>query len=117
MDTKVPLRSLLHQFNLYEHEYKLIRKELFESVFGGIMKENTPYKKILAYHPFTSKSEAVGSTEQQICNKLNEHLKDSQLHLHLPFMNERITLARQLLTLETPVDMKPFALEIGCCLF
>ena len=117
MDTKVPLRSLLHQFNLYEHEYKLIRKELFESVFGGIMKENTPYKKILAYHPSTSEEEI--STEQQICDKLNEHLKDSnsQLHLHLPVTNERITLSRQLLTLGTPVDLKPFALLIGCCLF
>ena len=81
------------------------------------MKENTPYEKILAYHPFNSESEAVGSCEQQICDKLNEHLNDAQLHLDLPFMNERITLSRQLLTLETPVDMKPFALEIGCCLF
>ena len=117
MDTKVPLRALLHLFDQYGHEQKMIRKELIESVFGGIMNENTPYEKVLTHHPFDSEFEVKISSEQKMCDELNEHLKDSQLHLDLPFMNKKITLARQLLTLESPMDLKPFALKIGCFLF
>ena len=109
MDTKVPLRALLHRFNQYEHEQELIRKELIQSVFGGIMNENTPYEKILTYH----NSEEKVSSEQQMCDKLNKHLKDSQQHLHSTITSSH----PQLLTLESPMDLKPFALEIGCFLF
>ena len=99
MDTKVPLRALLYQFNQYEHEQKLITKDLIQSVFGGIMNENTPYEKILTYHD----SEEEVSSEQQMCDKLNEHRKHSQ--------------QMKRLTLETTMDLKPFALEIGCFLY
>ena len=106
MDTNVPLRALLYRFNEYGHEQKLIRKELIQSVFGGIMKEKTPYEKILVYHPVnyhTSNSEVKVSSEQKMCDKLNKHLKGSQ---HM-----------KRLTLESPMNLKPFALLIGCCLF
>ena len=104
MDTKVPLRALLHRFNQYGHEQELIRKDLIQSVFGGIMNENTPYEQILVYHLVdyhTSKLKV--SSEQQMCDKLNEHRKHSQ---HM-----------KRLTLESPVDLKPFALEIGCFIY
>ena len=110
MDTKVPLRSLLYEFNQYGHEQESIRKELIESVFGRIMNKNTPYEKILTHHPFDSEFEVEISSEQKMCDKLNKHLKDSQQHLHSSYH-------AQLLTLESPVDLKPFALEIGCFLF
>ena len=99
MNTKVPLCALLHRFNQYEHEQELIRKELIEGVFGGLMNENTPYEKILTYHD----SEEEVSSEQQMCDKLSEHRKHSQ---HM-----------KRLTLESPVDLKPFVLIIGCFLF
>ena len=97
MDTNVPLRALLYRFNEYGHEQKLIRKELIQSVFGGIMKENTPYEKILV------PSEVKVISEQKMCDKLNKHLKGSQ---HM-----------KRLTLESPMDLKPFALEIGCFVY
>lgn len=101
MNTKVPLRALLHRFNQYGHEQEFIRKELIESVFGGIMNENTPYEKVLTYHYHNFEEEV--SSEQQICDELNEHRKHSQ------------NMKR--LTLETSVDLKHFALEIGCFLY
>ena len=117
MNTKVPLCALLHRFNQYEHEQELIRKELIESVFGGLMNENTPYEQILTYHPvnyhtsdsevkvlkWTFNSDMKVSSEQQMCDELNEHRKHSQ--------------QMKRLTLETTMDLKPFALEIGCFLF
>ena len=112
METKVPLHSFLYQ--LYGRGFHLtkIKKDLLDSVFGGIMKENTPYDEIIKCHPFNSKLEA--SIGQQICDRLNEHLKDPQLHLHLPILDRRLTLTQQLLTPNTLMDLKPFALLIGC---
>ena len=112
METKVPLRSLLYEFNQYGHEQEMIRKELIQSVFGGIMNENTPYEKILTHHPF-DEFEVEVSSEQKMCDKLNKHLKDSQQHLHSSITSPHA----QLLTLESPMDLKPFALEIGCFLY
>ena len=109
MNTNVPLRALLHRFNEYGHEQRQIRNELIKSVFGDTLKAGTPYEKILTHHPFDSAVKI--SREQQMCDKLNEHLKYSK---HLPIVGKRVALGQ--LTLETSVDLKPFALLIGCCL-
>ena len=113
MSTKVPLQAVLHSAYNYGHEYEQIINELFDCIFGAMMEENTPYEEILDldYHPFNRDKNVTD--EQQICDKLNEFLKDSQQYLHLPIENEKIPLRQELLTPKTIVDLKPFALLIG----
>ena len=100
MSTKVPLHALLDRFNLYGHEQELIRNDLIKSVFGGMMNEDTPYERILTCR---SNEEEI-SAEQQMCNELNEHLKNSQQYFHVPLENERIALSQELLTPKTVMD-------------
>lgn len=57
-----------------------------------MMQANTPYEKILTSMGIVNK--------QKMCDELNKHRKDPH---------------SKLLTLETQVDLKPFALLAGCC--
>ena len=112
----MPLQVLLYLFNVYGHQNKLIRDDLIECVFAGMMKENTPYEEILRHYPINLEENVRG--EQQMCDKLNEFLKESQQYLHFPIENETIPLGQELLTPKTIVDLKSFALLIGWfCLF
>lgn len=90
----------------------MLRNELMESIFGEIMKENTPYEKILTFHPFSTAEERI-VREQLICDEMNKYLKHSYLHLQLPIVKTHIALSRPRLTLKTLVDLKLFALKIG----
>lgn len=96
-----PLDALLKAFN-EGSKHQWIRKEMVKSIFGEMLEENTPYNEILTHHPINS--ELTISSEQQICDKLNRHVKH---HLQ----NEHGSQLK--LTLETLVDLKPFADLIG----
>ena len=101
----MPLHVVLKELCFKGFLIKKITSKIIESIFGRNtpheMKADTPYSEIIKYNEVYPSEMCI---PREMCNRLNNHLKRK------PTKDEAI------LTPETLVDMKPFALQIGCLL-
>ena len=93
----MPLHVVLDRLCHSAFEIKKVEPAIVESIFGDIMKANTPYSEIIKFNE--DHTQDIFNS-QQMCDRLNAYLKQ-------PAKRGAI------LTPDSRVDIKPFALQIG----